>query len=118
MADQSHRKEGMQRIQVGLAGLAGVVLLIGLASIVVDNIRRDDIVTDAAMNVSANVAAAVPVEDSPGEPLAELGVTPASDAASQPPVVADLQPDPNLKQPMDRAPATQGARSAPQPTGQ
>src|SRR3546814_3864940 len=36
---------------------------------------------------------------SPKEPLAELGVQPAPEQA---PIVPDLQPDPNLKKPMDR----------------
>lgn len=110
MSDTESRKEGMQRIQIGLAGLTGVVLLIGLANLVVDNARRSDATADDNMSAAANVATAVPLSEKPAEPLAELGVAPAATSApdaesnGQPPVVADLQPDPNLRQPMDRPP--------------
>lgn len=105
MLDPLRRKEGIQRIQIGLSGLAGVVLLIGLANIVVDNVRRDDAAQDAteAVNGAENTSAPFVAADAerPTEPLAELGVTPAPESAA-PPVVADLQPDPNLRQPMDQ----------------
>jgi len=106
MQDPVRRKEGIQRIQIGLSGLAGVVLLIGLANIVVDNVRKGDASQDITADAgNATVAAPVVVpEDKPTEPLAELGVAPASDSGAQQPVVADLQPDPNLKEPMDRPP--------------
>tara|TARA_R110000782_G_scaffold167129_5_gene259182 strand:+ start:33686 stop:34060 length:375 start_codon:yes stop_codon:yes gene_type:complete len=104
MLDPLRRKEGIQRIQIGLSGLAGVVLLIGLANIVVDNVRRDDAAQDAteAVNGAENTSAPFVAADAerPTEPLAELGVTPAQESAA--PVVADLQPDPNLRQPMDQ----------------
>lgn len=103
MQNLTQRKERMQRIQIGLSGLGGVVLLVGLANIVVDNARKErageEIVTDS-------VDSTIPVTGStvkPAEPLVELGVTPASDSGSQQ-VVADLQPDPNLREPMDRPP--------------
>lgn len=105
MLDPLRRKEGTQRIQIGLSGLAGVVLLIGLANIVVDNVRRDDAVqgaVEAANSAVSNAAPSVAADtERPTEPLAELGVTPAPESAA-PPVVADLQPDPNLRQPMDQ----------------
>jgi hypothetical protein len=41
----------------------------------------------------------------PKEPLAELGVQPAPE---QQPIVPDLQPDPNLRKPMDRDPQSSG----------
>lgn len=103
MQKLTQRKEGIQRIQVGFSGLAGVILLVGLANIVVDNARKDR----AGEEISADsVSGTIPVTGSavkPAEPLVELGVTPASDSGSQP-VVADLQPDPNLREPMDRPP--------------
>lgn len=103
MQDQARRKEGIQRIQIGLSGLAGVVLLIGLANIVVDNVRRDDAAQENVADAEASnaVSPSMVPEIKPAEPLAELGVTPSSDSGA-PPVVADLQPDPNLKEPMDR----------------
>lgn len=112
MFDPAKRKEGIQRIQIGLAGLTGVVLLVGLASIVAENVRKDEGVAEAALEGGPNAASAAPVEEAPKEPLAELGVTPAPDVTpTQPPVVADLQPDPNLREPMDRPPPA--AQTAP-----
>ena len=103
----SRRKEAMQRIQTGLTGLFGIVLLIGLANIVVDNIRRDDATDTAA---AANAAEIVAANGTPSEPLAELGVAPSADDTATQSVVPDLQPDPNLKKPMDRAPASGGGK--------
>jgi len=105
MIDLLRRKEGIQRIQLGLFGLAAVVLLVGLANVVVDNVRHEEnIVMDGGAETAANAAVAIvapPVVAPPKEPLAELGVTPVPEAA-QAPVVADLQPDPNLREPMDQ----------------
>lgn len=106
----TRRKEAMQRIQTGLTGLFGIVLLIGLATVVVDTVRRDD-VSEADLSVAANVAAAEAINGAPSEPLAELGVTPSAEEEAGGSVVADLKPDPNLKKPMDRAPAAGGSKS-------
>ena len=109
MTDASaRRKEAMHRIQTGLTGLFGIALLVGLASVVVDTVRRDD-VTEAGPVLAANVADAM--NAAPSEPLAELGVAPAAEKEAGDSVVADLKPDPNLKKPMDRAPAAGGEKS-------
>lgn len=89
MAETPRRQEGLQRVQIGLTGLAGVVLLVGLANIVIEKARVDD---PAVPTLETNAV-------SPKEPLAELGVQPAPEQA---PIVPDLQPDPNLKKPMDQ----------------
>ena len=96
MAETPRRQEGLQRVQIGLTGLAGVVLLVGLANIVIDKARIDDpaIPPPTVPTLDANALA-------PKEPLAELGVQPAPEQA---PIVPDLQPDPNLKKPMDQDP--------------
>ena len=96
MAEQHRRQEGLQRVQIGLTGLAGVVLLVGLANIVIDKARVDDpsVPPPTVPTLDVNAVA-------PKEPLAELGVQPAPEQA---PVVPDLQPDPNLQKPMDRDP--------------
>lgn len=95
------QKERMQRIRVGLSGLAGVVMLVGLANIVVDNARKkDDGGQLATSDKGSNLTTVVGGTTKPTEPLAELGVTPTADSG----VVADLQPDPNLKEPLDRPP--------------
>lgn len=96
------RREIFRRIQVGIAGLAGVLLLVGLTEFVIDNVRREAALklpdfTSMVGEGSANVAA--PAQNS--EPLADLGVTPD---AGQAPAVPDLEPDPRLQKRMDRDP--------------
>lgn len=104
MAETPRRMEGLQRVQIGLTGLAGVVLLVGLANIVIDKARMDDAALPPPTVPTMESTNAV----SPKDPLAELGVQPAPEQApvvpEQAPVVPDLQPDPNLRKPMDRDP--------------
>jgi hypothetical protein len=99
MADTPRRQEGLQRVQIGLTGLAGVVLLVGLANIVIEKARLDDpaLPPPVVPTVTQNAV-------SPREPLAELGVQPAPEQA---PIVPDLQPDPNIRKPMDQDPNQQ-----------
>ena len=97
MAETPRRLEGLQRVQIGLTGLAGVVLLVGLANIVIEKARVDDAALAPPVTPTLETNAVAPKE-----PLAELGVQPAPEQA---PIVPDLQPDPNLKKPMDRDPA-------------
>ncbi|WP_066699323.1 hypothetical protein [Sphingobium amiense] len=96
MADTPRRQEGLQRVQIGLTGLAGVVLLVGLANIVIEKARLDDpaLPPPVVPTLTQNAV-------SPKEPLAELGVQPAPEQA---PIVPDLQPDPNIRKPMDQDP--------------
>lgn len=94
MAENPRRQEGLQRVQIGLTGLAGVVLLVGLANIVIDKARLTD--PSAPPTVVPTLAGNAVA---PKEPLAELGVQPAPEQA---PIVPDLQPDPKLSEPMDR----------------
>ncbi len=94
MAETPRRQEGLQRVQIGLTGLAGVVLLVGLANIVIDKARVDDAAMPPPTVPTLELNAVAPKE-----PLAELGVQPAPEQA---PVVPDLLPDPNLKKPMDQ----------------
>ncbi|MDF2494967.1 hypothetical protein [Sphingomonas sp.] len=76
--------QAMQRVRVGMVGLAAVVLLIGLASALFNAASREQPVVAAprveevANTTSpANVAApAVPDDDN--EPLAQLGVAPSA----------------------------------------
>ena len=95
MAETPRRQEGLQRVQIGLTGLAGVVLLVGLANIVIEKARMDDAALPPPVVPTLSQQNAV----SPKDPLAELGVQPA---AEQAPLVPDLQPDPNIRKPMDR----------------
>lgn len=92
------RREGMQRVQVGLAGLAGVLLLVTLANLIIAK-ARPDLIADAP-NASAAQTAASNSSSGAKEPLADLGVMPSGTAEAL--SVPDLQPDPNLQKPMDR----------------
>jgi hypothetical protein len=87
--DMPHRSgTTAQRVRIGLTGLAFAFLLVLLGSIV--SRSGQDANSAAVQNAATNT---------PKEPLAELGVQPAPEQA---PIVPDLQPDPNLKKPMDR----------------
>ena len=90
------RSQAVQRLQIGLFGLAAMVLLVGLANIIIDNAERNEarVVPEAAPTVAAEPNAA-PVSD----PLAEAGVVPA-DAAPEagtaaPPAQSDDASVPN-----------------------
>lgn len=95
---QQAQREIMRRVQVGLVGLLGVLMLVGLTNVVVENVRKDAVLsaTGAAAGTTANAAAPT------SEPLADLGVAPAPESAA--PSIPDLEPDPRLQRPMDRDP--------------
>ncbi|MCP5395956.1 MAG: hypothetical protein H6918_04350 [Sphingomonadaceae bacterium] len=67
------RAESMQRLQVGVAGLAAILLMIGLASVITDRARETEASTvpEAA---STTEPSATPAPKS--DPLAEAGVVP------------------------------------------
>ena len=67
------RAQAVQRLQVGLFGLAAMLLIVGLASIINDQLRRSE-----ALNPSAT--ASQPAAQ--GDPLADIGVVPAADPAA------------------------------------
>lgn len=112
---EQNRREAVRRVQLGLGGLAAVVLLVSLTNIIIENVRNEAS-SDAAKSVTtatptaetANMAEPAP----PSEPLADLGVTPVQegdvDAGGVPAVVPDLDPDPALRKPMDRDPGVGG----------
>ena len=74
----------MQRVKVGVIGLATVLLLIGLVAAafgVVSRERPGTAVGAANSDVAANLTMsndAAPSDAATGEPLAELGVAPAA----------------------------------------
>lgn len=75
--------ETIQRVRVGMIGLAAVVLIIGLASAIFSSAHRERSIAaadapraDAVANMSL-VNATQPV-GAPNEPLAELGVAPST----------------------------------------
>jgi len=96
---RAHRQE-LQRIQIGLVGLAGVLLVVTLSNLVIQAARGDGLLDGASTQATASARALNAGE--PSEPLADLGVTPSADAAA--PSVPDLEPDPRLRERMDRDP--------------
>jgi hypothetical protein len=78
--------QALQRVKVGLTGLAAVILLIAMASAIMRTVTREAPMagTGAAKVVAdANTADTNSSDDSTGEPLAELGVAPSSSNAAQ-----------------------------------
>ncbi|WP_343527904.1 hypothetical protein [Sphingomonas sp.] len=71
----------MQRVKVGMIGLAAVVLLIAIASTILGSLNRDEppvVAAGAAQsNMVADMAVANTTAPATSEPLAELGVAPA-----------------------------------------
>jgi len=71
----------MQRVKVGMIGLAAVILLIGIASTILGSLNRDEPPAAAAAAAQANMVADMTATNTAAppvsEPLAELGVAPA-----------------------------------------
>ncbi|MBB6123593.1 hypothetical protein [Sphingobium subterraneum] len=107
MPDTARRKEEMQRVQVGLTGLAGILLMVGLVNIVVEKVRNED-ASSLTTVVPANATDATNASAQRNEPLAELGVTPVSEPSAS--VVEDLRPDPKLRTRMDQTTPQQQQR--------
>ena len=79
----------MQRVKVGMVGLAAVVLLIGLASAIFSAANRETpIAADGAPKAEAvanmTVVNTTLPADSDNEPLAELGVAPRTSETRTP----------------------------------
>ena len=106
----------MQRIQVGVIGLAAVLLLVSIANFVIQRASDEQTVVEEMQAKGTDIAPPMisNPEDKPAEPLAELGITPApakegGNPEAQKPAtnlpgqtVPDLRPNPNLDAPMDR----------------
>lgn len=73
------RGEGMQRIRIGVTGLAFVFLLVLLGT-AIGTSRDDEGAVPTDLSVFSNEAQ---VEPEPTEPLAELGAAPGQAAAEQ-----------------------------------
>lgn len=109
---RAHREE-LQRVQIGLVGLAGVLLVVTLANLVIETARQDNTAAKGVPTVEQltagplglNAASSGPPAGA-NEPLADLGVTPTAESAGQ--SVPDLTPDPRLREPMDRDPEQSG----------
>lgn len=80
MKSTGDHQQSIQRVKVGMIGLAVVVLLIGLAGAVMRTVTREAPVTTVGApkaEVVANMARD-PAKPDVSEPLAELGVAPAT----------------------------------------
>jgi len=66
------RAQALHRLQVGLLGLAAMLLLVGLASIIMERARMADSALPGAASAEAS-----PKSD----PLADIGVIPSPEAA-------------------------------------
>jgi len=94
------RAQAVHRLQVGLFGLAAMLLLVGLANIIMDRARVNDAATADAVAASSAAAAGLAPEtaaESPAsDPLADIGVVPdlpaATGATGAP--LADASPPP------------------------
>ena len=93
------RSQAMQRLQVGLFGLAAMILLVSLANIIKTNAAQNEarVVPEAAPTVSAQGSAATA-----SDPLADAGVVP--DMPDEP---APQTPGGQQGQASDAAPALQ-----------
>jgi len=72
------RSQSIQRLQVGLFGLAAMVLLVALANIILTNAEQNQatVVPEAAPTVAAEKAS-----EGVSDPLADAGVVPDAPAA-------------------------------------
>jgi cobalamin synthase len=82
--------QAMQRVRVGMVGLAAVILLIGLASAIFSAVSHERPIAaagapraDAIANMTAANAASA--AEAGNEPLAQLGVAPSASEADTPP---------------------------------
>jgi hypothetical protein len=66
------RAQSVHRLQIGLFGLAAMLLIVGLANIIMDRARLGDATGITAQDASASATAA-------NDPLADIGVVPAPD---------------------------------------
>lgn len=70
---RERRAEAVQRLQVGLFGLAAMLLLVALANIIMERAR----LADAAAGATTSAHVAGPGTGSNTDPLADIGVIPS-----------------------------------------
>lgn len=74
------RAQAVQRLQVGLFGLALMLLLVGLANIIMDHARANEANLAASNKATMSTSGAGAGNT---DPLADISVVPAPDAASK-----------------------------------
>lgn len=70
------RAQAVHRLQIGVLGLAAMLLIVGLANIIMDRARLGEDAAASQVSVAATTGA--------GDPLAEIGVVPAPDPSASP----------------------------------
>ncbi len=73
------RAQAMQRLQLGLFGLAAMLLMVGLANIIMDRAR----LTESFGPQGEFMAGAADADQPASDPLADIGVVPAADPSAQ-----------------------------------
>ena len=84
---RERRAQVVHRLQVGMFGLAGMLLLVGLANIIMDRARISDDATEASSAAAASAASVSPegaAQSPASDPLADIGVVPDMPAAQGP----------------------------------
>ncbi|WP_054531922.1 hypothetical protein [Erythrobacter sp. SG61-1L] len=85
------RAEAIKRMQIGIAGLTGVLLLVGLANIIRDRANESELsAVPEAVSTTTSTTSHAPAKD----PLADAGVVPelpADPVASAKPAPTDAQ---------------------------
>ena len=83
---RERRAQAVHRMQVGLFGLAGMLLLVGLANIIMDRALISDNAPAASSAASVAAAKVSPdaVQTPANDPLADIGVVPDMPAAESP----------------------------------
>jgi hypothetical protein len=79
-----NQREPMERVRLGVTGLAAVLLLVLLATAIASGVRRSANATDAALPATTGAPNAA-IERT--EPLAQLGVAPPAEDKTAPPPV-------------------------------
>jgi hypothetical protein len=79
------RSQAMQRLQIGLSGLAAMIVLVGLANIILDRAQQNEV---ASVPEAAPTAAPSEPQASGRDPLADVGVVPDLPASPTPSAVA------------------------------
>lgn len=89
------RGQTIQRLQIGLSGIAAMVLLVGLASIIMERaqVTQASTVPEA---VSSDAAGENGTEGSGGNPLADAGVVPDVPAEPKPAPTLEPLPPPDI----------------------
>ena len=83
---RERRAQAVHRLQVGLFGLAGRLLLVGRANIILDRARISEDATAASSAAAASAANVSPetAQSPSNDPLADIGVVPDMPAAPSP----------------------------------